>query len=57
MRMLIEALYPILYRTEPDTDEGRVSAVETVRVVDDRRYPSIFAKSILKRWIAGRARQ
>jgi toxin ParE1/3/4 len=37
MRMLIESPYLILYRTDPDTEEGPVSAVEIVRVVDGRR--------------------
>ncbi len=37
MRMLVEAPYLILYRTEPDTDEGPVVAVEIIRVVDGRR--------------------
>jgi toxin ParE1/3/4 len=37
MRMLVEAPYLILYRTNPDTDEGSVGAVEIVRVVDGRR--------------------
>jgi toxin ParE1/3/4 len=37
MRMLVEAPYLILYRTDPDTDEGQVSTVEIVRVIDGRR--------------------
>lgn len=37
MRMLVEAPYLILYRTEPDTDEGPVGLVEIVRVIDGRR--------------------
>lgn len=37
MRMLVEAPYLILYRTEPDTDEGPCAAVEIIRVVDGRR--------------------
>jgi toxin ParE1/3/4 len=37
MRMLVEAPYLILYRTDPDTDEGSVNAVEIVRVIDGRR--------------------
>jgi toxin ParE1/3/4 len=37
MRMLVESPYLILYRTDPDTDEGPVTTVEIVRVVDGRR--------------------
>jgi len=37
MRMLVEAPYLILYRTDPDTDEGPIATVEIVRVVDGRR--------------------
>ncbi|MGP9811536.1 type II toxin-antitoxin system RelE/ParE family toxin [Rhodopseudomonas sp. NSM] len=37
LRMLVEAPYLILYRTEPDTDEGPLRGVEIVRVVDGRR--------------------
>ena len=37
MRMLVEAPYLILYRTDPDTDESPVGTVEIVRVVDGRR--------------------
>ena len=37
MRMLVEAPYLLLYRTDPDIDEGPISAVEIVRVVDGRR--------------------
>ena len=37
MRMLVEAPYLILYRTEPDTDDGPVAVIEIVRVVDGRR--------------------
>jgi toxin ParE1/3/4 len=37
MRILVEAPYLILYRTDPDTDEGPVRAVEIVRVVNGRR--------------------
>ncbi|MBI5129108.1 MAG: type II toxin-antitoxin system RelE/ParE family toxin [Rhodopseudomonas palustris] len=37
LRMLVEAPYLILYRTEPDTDEGPLQGVEIVRVVDGRR--------------------
>ncbi len=29
--------YLILYETKPDTDDGQVTAVEIVSVVDDRR--------------------
>lgn len=36
-RMLVEAPYLILYRTEPDTDDGPVGVVEIIRVVDGRR--------------------
>ncbi|HEY0307614.1 MAG TPA: type II toxin-antitoxin system RelE/ParE family toxin [Acidobacteriaceae bacterium] len=36
-RILIEGAYLILYETHPDTDEGPVSQVEIVRVVDGRR--------------------
>lgn len=37
MRMLIEAPYLLLYRTDPDTDEGPIYTVEIIRVVDGRR--------------------
>lgn len=37
MRMLVEAPYLIMYRTEPDTDEGPIEMIEIVRVVDGRR--------------------
>ncbi|KIZ42701.1 MULTISPECIES: type II toxin-antitoxin system RelE/ParE family toxin [Rhodopseudomonas] len=37
MRMLVEAPYLILYRTDPDTDEGPLRAVEIIRVVSGRR--------------------
>jgi toxin ParE1/3/4 len=37
MRMLIEVPYLLLYRTDPDTDEGPVGAVEIIRVIDGRR--------------------
>lgn len=37
MRMLVETPYLILYRTEPDMDEGPVEKVEIVRVVDGRQ--------------------
>jgi toxin ParE1/3/4 len=36
-RMLVEAPYLILYRTDPDTDEGVVRTVEIVRIIDGRR--------------------
>ena len=43
MRMLIEATYLLLYRTDPDTDEGPIESVEIIRVVDGRRdLRSIF---------------
>ena len=35
-RILIEGPYLILYRTRPDTDDGKISEVEIVRVVDGR---------------------
>lgn len=37
MRMLVEAPYLLLYRTDPDTDNGPVARVEIVRIVDGRR--------------------
>ena len=37
LRMLVQAPYLILYRIEPETDEGEVSMIEIVRVVDGRR--------------------
>jgi len=37
MRMLVEAPYLILYRTDPDSDEGPIEAVEIIRVIDGRR--------------------
>ncbi|MEA2942310.1 MAG: toxin ParE1/3/4 [Bradyrhizobium sp.] len=37
MRMLVETPYLILYRTDPDKDDGPIGAVEIVRVVDGRR--------------------
>jgi toxin ParE1/3/4 len=37
LRMLVERPYVLLYRTEPDADEGGIDAVEIVRVVDGRR--------------------
>ena len=43
MRMLIEEPYLLLYRTDPDTDEGPIESVEIIRVVDGRRnLRSIF---------------
>ena len=36
-RILLEGPYLILYRTQPDTDDGPISEVEIVRVVDGRR--------------------
>ena len=36
-RILIEGPYLILYETHPDRDEGRIEAVEIVRIVDGRR--------------------
>jgi toxin ParE1/3/4 len=37
MRMLVESPYLILYRTDPDTDEGSIDMIEIIRVVDGRR--------------------
>ena len=37
LRMLVEAPYLILYRIEPDADDGPARQVEIVRVVDGRR--------------------
>lgn len=37
LRMLIEHLYVILYRTIPDTDDDPVAGVQIVRVVDGRQ--------------------
>ena len=37
MRMLVEAPNVILYRIEPDTDNGPVTAVEIIRIIDGRR--------------------
>ena len=37
MRMLVETPYLILYRTDPDSDEGPIGAVEIIRVIDGRR--------------------
>lgn len=36
-RLLVAALYLILYQTVPDLDEGAVSGVQIVRIVDGRR--------------------
>jgi toxin ParE1/3/4 len=36
MRMLVEAPYSILYRTDPNTDKGPIRTVEIVRVIDGR---------------------
>jgi len=36
-RVLVEGAYLILYETHPDSDAGRISSVEIVRVVDGRR--------------------
>lgn len=36
-RVLVEAPYLILYETQPDTNDGPVTAVEIVNVVDGRR--------------------
>ena len=43
LRMLVESPYVILYRTEPDTDEGPIAVVEIVRVLDGRRDLSSLA--------------
>ncbi len=40
MRILIEVPYLIMYRTEPDLDEGPVTMVEIVRIIDGRRQLS-----------------
>ena len=37
MRMLVEAPYLLLYRTDPDADEGPIDTVEIIRIVDGRR--------------------
>ena len=37
LRMLVESPYLILYRTDPDTDDGTVRAVEIVRIINGRR--------------------
>jgi toxin ParE1/3/4 len=43
LRMLIASPYLVLYRTDPDTDDGPVANVEIVRIVDGRRdLGSIF---------------
>lgn len=36
-RMLVEGPYLILYETHPNCDDGRIDAVEIVRIVDGRR--------------------
>jgi toxin ParE1/3/4 len=36
-RILLEGPYLILYQTHPDTDDGPITEVEIVRVVDGRR--------------------
>ncbi|SNT25124.1 toxin ParE1/3/4 [Azospirillum sp. RU38E] len=36
-RVLVEGPYLILYETRPDTDEGTVTEVAIVRVIDGRR--------------------
>lgn len=40
--MLVEGSYLILYETHPDSDEGRIDAVEIVRIVDGRRNLKSF---------------
>ncbi|WP_348272140.1 hypothetical protein [Bosea sp. OK403] len=35
--MLIEPPFLLLYKTEPDSDEGSIDSVEIVRVIDGRR--------------------
>jgi toxin ParE1/3/4 len=37
LRMLVESPYLILYRIDPDTDDGPVDMVEIIRVIDGRR--------------------
>jgi toxin ParE1/3/4 len=37
LRALVETPYLLLYRTDPDTDEGTIDAVEIIRVLDGRR--------------------
>ncbi len=36
-RILIKAPYLLLYRTDPDTDDGPIDTIEIVRIVDGRR--------------------
>jgi toxin ParE1/3/4 len=36
-RMLVVRSYLVLYETHPDTDDGPITEVEVVRVVDGRR--------------------
>mgnify|MGYP003384941147 CR=1 FL=1 len=36
-RMMVEQPYLILYRTEPDTDDGPILVAEIVRIIDGRR--------------------
>ena len=36
-RMLVERMYLILYETHPDSEDGKIDAVEIVRIVDGRR--------------------
>ena len=36
-RMLVERPYIVLYRTEPDSDDGEIAHVIVIRVVDGRR--------------------
>ena len=37
VRVLVEAPYLILYETRPDTDQGPVTSIEIVMIVDGRR--------------------
>jgi toxin ParE1/3/4 len=37
MRMLVEAPYLLLYRTNPDIDEGPIGTIEIIRIIDGRR--------------------
>ncbi|MHC2438400.1 type II toxin-antitoxin system RelE/ParE family toxin [Bradyrhizobium sp. USDA 4451] len=37
VRMLVEAPYLLLSRTQPDADDGPIRSVEIVRIVDGRR--------------------
>jgi toxin ParE1/3/4 len=37
VRILLEGPYLILYETHPDTDDGLITEVEIVRVLDGRR--------------------